>query len=133
MTSFVRPLAGRGDALKALRAALGAYVRQLREARGLTPREAARALGIGYTALSAIENGRNTIPPARYAAFAEVLGVQPAEFAKRVLGLTDPWAHVMLFHPDPEAATADLNKMLGERINVGRRQRATRDGSPGDA
>lgn len=116
MPSFSNPLAGRGSHSQALRGDLGAYIRNLRTDLGMTQTDLAQAVGLEYyTAISAIEVGRNVVPPERYLAFAQALGVDPKTFAKKMLELTNPWLFVLLYSSTPEADTATLNEMFAER------------------
>ncbi len=75
---------------------VGNHVRDLREAAGLTQRELGQATDITNNAVSAIELGRNPIPPERYRAFADALGVDPKEFGEFLLEYTDPWLWELL-------------------------------------
>jgi len=116
MPAFTKPLLGRGDTSTDLKLALGAYVRELRERRGMTQADLAKAVGLRFnTAVSAIEVGRNTIPPERYLDFANALGVNPRTFMRRVLQLTNPWAFALLFSDKPEDGFREVNKRLRAR------------------
>lgn len=122
MPAMTKPMLRRGAAAMELRGELGEYIRGLREARGMTQSDLAAAVGIEYyTAISAIELGRNSLPPERYHDFAKALGVSPKTFMRNVLRLTNPWAHAMLYAEDPGEAVAALNQRLsprfGERMN----------------
>jgi len=89
---------------------LGRYMKALREKAGLTQNGAAKLVGVEYgSGISAIELGRISLPPERYAVFARVYGVPPKELFNTVLKLTNPWGWAMLYEPDPEAAIAKLN------------------------
>lgn len=122
MPAMTKPLLRRGDAANELRRDLGDYVRGLREAQGMTQADLAKAVGIEYyTAISAIEVGRNSLPPERTLAFAEALGVQPKVFGREVLRLTNPWLYALLYSADPKGETKSLNARfdtrLGQRMN----------------
>ena len=120
MAGYSRPLMGRSEAASEYKLALGRYVRGLREKRGMTQADLAKAVGMTYyTAISAIEVGRNTVPPERYLAFARALGVPPQTFMRRVLQLTNPWAAAMLFADDVEQAFASLSTELPTRLVEG--------------
>lgn len=117
MPSIDKPLAGRGRNAAELKAALGAYIRNARVARGMNQAELARAVGMNYyTAISAIEVGRNTVPPERYLAFARALGINPKTFMKNVLRLTNPWAFAMLFAENPTSEFEQINAALETRM-----------------
>jgi transcriptional regulator with XRE-family HTH domain len=75
---------------------VGNHIRDLREAAGLTQRELGQATDITNNAVSAIELGRNPIPPERYRAFADALGVDPKEFGEFLLEYTDRWLYALL-------------------------------------
>jgi transcriptional regulator with XRE-family HTH domain len=88
----------------------------------LTQADLAKALGIEYySAISAIEVGRNSVPPERYADFARCLRVEPKEFIKKILELTNPWAYAMLFLEDPyteiEKIKARFDGRFGQKAN----------------
>ena len=110
-------MSGRGVSSQDYKCALGRYIRQLRNSAGLTQAELAEKLCITYyTSISAIETGRNVVPPERYLEFAQALGVLPKDFGRRVLELTNPWMSVMLFEENPTGAMAELNCALSERL-----------------
>ena len=119
MPAITKPLMGRGDNTADFKHALGRYIRELRQARGMTQAELARAVGMSYyTAISAIEVGRNTVPPERYYEFAEALKVNPRAFMQNVLALTNPWASAMLFSKNPALETKKRSAGLPERFKV---------------
>jgi transcriptional regulator with XRE-family HTH domain len=67
-----------------LRKEAGRWLRELREKRGLSQRELAEKVGAEvYTLISQLEHGRGRIPPDRYLVWAEVLGIEPSELARR--------------------------------------------------
>src|SRR5262245_65650284 len=74
-----------------LRNEAGAWLRALREKRGLSQRELAQKVGAEYyTFISQLENGRGRIPPDRYLAWASALGVEPREFVRELMYHYDP-------------------------------------------
>ena len=84
--------------VQALRKEAGAWLRELRERRGLSQRRLAAQLGSDYyTFVSQLETGRGRIPPDRYEAWAEALGVPPLEFVKNLLRYYDPETYRILF------------------------------------
>ncbi|PWS34043.1 XRE family transcriptional regulator [Falsiroseomonas bella] len=116
MVAMTKPLAGRGETSADYKRDLGLYIRDLRMRRGLTQAELAKAVGMTYyTSISAIEVGRNVVPSERYMAFAEALDVDPRIFGRRVLALTNPWMHAMLFASRPKEEIERLNAVLGQR------------------
>jgi len=95
--TYSHPLTNHPDAAK-LRKEAGAYVRQLRKTAGLTQQQVAKALGLDYyTMVSQMELGKTRVPPDRLFQMAEVLGVEPKVFAKRLLKYYDPYMWQILF------------------------------------
>lgn len=83
-----------------LRQAAGAYLRQLREAAGLTQRALGAALDMEYyTFIAQIESGRGRVPPAQMRDWARVLGVAPRAFAINMMRFYDPLSFELIF-PD---------------------------------
>jgi transcriptional regulator with XRE-family HTH domain len=82
----------RTDKLKPQLREAGRWLRELRAKRGLTQRELARLVGAEYyTIISQLEAGRGRVPPDRYLAWAEAVGVEPRQFAHKLMwyyGLT---------------------------------------------
>lgn len=88
--------------VKQLRQDAGRWLKQLREAKGLSQRDLARLVGVEYyTFISQLESGRGRIPPERYAVWAEALGIDPQVFVKELLRYYDPMTYALLF---PETA-----------------------------
>ena len=74
-----------------LRKDAGNWLRALRERRGLSQRELAKRVGIGYyTLISQLEHGRGRIPPNRYLVWAEALGVEPHQFVRGLTSFYGP-------------------------------------------
>lgn len=81
-----------------LRRAGGRWLRDLREARGLSQRQLASLIGAEYyTFVSQLETGRGRIPPDRYRVWAEAFGVDPAPFVQTLMSFYDPVTHDILF------------------------------------
>jgi transcriptional regulator with XRE-family HTH domain len=109
---------------------MGDFIRTRRESLDLTQVELARAVGMDYpTGISAIEVGRNTVPPERYLAFADALDVQYHPFAREILRCTNPWAHAMLFETEPRSVVAKLNEAMPQRVGRRRRPKVVPDGA----
>ena len=88
-----------------LRQAAGAWMREAREARGISQRELAKILQLDYyTFISQPENGRGRIPPNRYRDWAEALGMDHKIFAKQLLMYYDPVTYEILFADEAVAA-----------------------------
>ena len=96
---------------------LGAWVRQARLAVGLTQQQLADRLGVGFTAISAVENGRNNIPPERYELLAEALGVDKQDFGRLVLRWTNPWLYALLFGDGEHSLKEDLGAIPERLVN----------------
>jgi transcriptional regulator with XRE-family HTH domain len=95
---YSHPQHGADYDVKQLRQDAGRWLRQLREARGLSQRELARIVGLNfYTFISQLESGRGRIPPDRYKAWAEALGVDTQDFVKELLRYYDPITYHYLF------------------------------------
>ena len=98
---YAHPQHNGGESVRRLRQEAGLWLKQLREARGLSQRDLANLVGVDYyTFISQIESGRGRIPPDRYAVFSRSLGVDPAVFVRTILKYYDPVTHELLF-PQP--------------------------------
>lgn len=83
---------------KEQRAALGCWLKELREHQGLSQRDLAAALDLDYyTFISQLENGRGKIPAHRYAEWAVALGQDPRSFVKTLLSYYEPATYKILF------------------------------------
>lgn len=81
-----------------LRQAAGVWLKEMREARGISQRELARILNLEYyTFISQLENGRGRIPADRYRDFAAALGLDEKVFVKTLLMFYDPVSYEILF------------------------------------
>lgn len=87
------------DTVQELRREGGRYVRELREAAGLSQRQLAAKVGIEfYTFVSQIENGRGRIPPDSYRTWAETLEIEPCAFVRALMRFYDPVTYTILFN-----------------------------------
>lgn len=87
-----------------LREECGVWLRQKREAAGISQRELARQLGFDYYSfISQIESGKGRVPTDQIAAWAKLVNVEPRVFARTVLKYYDPINHQLLFG-DAEAS-----------------------------
>ena len=78
----------------------GAYIKKLRLAHDpkLTQRALADKLNLSYyTFISQVETGTARVPPESQVAWAKALGVDPQEFAKKLLSCYDPHTYKALF------------------------------------
>jgi len=84
-----------------LRQAGGRWLKELREAAGLSQRELAAEIGAEYyTFVSQLETGRARVPPDQYRGLARALGVEPSDFVRELLRFYDPVTHLLLFGSD---------------------------------
>jgi len=84
-----------------LRHAVGVWLKELREASGLSQRDLANRLDLEYyTFISQLENGRGRIPANRYRDWAQALNVDEKTFVKRLLSYYDPVTYEILFQSD---------------------------------
>ena len=93
---------------------VGARVRRERLRKGFTQAEVAKQLGVFHTAISAIEIGRNSVPPERYKELGDLLGINRREWGKFLLRETDPWIYELIYGED-EALREKL-KRIPERV-----------------
>jgi transcriptional regulator with XRE-family HTH domain len=81
-----------------LRQQAGRWLKELREARGLSQRGLAEKVGAEYyTFISQLEAGRGRIPPDRYLDWAGALGVDPKTFVRTLLRYYDPVTYSIIF------------------------------------
>lgn len=86
------------EAVKRLRREGGVWLKGLRERAKLSQRGLAERVGADYyTFISQLENGRGRIPPDRYQAWAEALGLEPRQFVRDLMRFYDPVTHAILF------------------------------------
>jgi transcriptional regulator with XRE-family HTH domain len=80
-----------------LTAAGGAWLKQLREAKGMSQAELCSALGMKYRyQISHIEIGRSHLAPGYFEAYAESVGMEPREFVKKLLSFYSPLVYALL-------------------------------------
>lgn len=76
----------------------GAWLKQLRENAGLTQMALANRLGFKYYAfVSQVETGFSRVPTEKLEAWAAMLKVDSAEFAKRLISFYEPELHRLLY------------------------------------
>ena len=76
----------------------GRWLKEQREAAGLSQRQLASKVGADYyTFISQLETGRGRIPPDRYRDWAAALGVPPQPFVRSLLRFYDPITFDILF------------------------------------
>jgi transcriptional regulator with XRE-family HTH domain len=89
---------------------VGRYLAQRRLEVDLTQEGLGRLVGMRPSAVSAIELGRNPIPPERYRDFADALGLKHKEFGEFLLEWTDPWLFALIYG-DRRAAKHHLDEI----------------------
>ena len=77
--------------------------------------------------VSGIECGTQTVPPDRQRQFADVLQVEPYEFAKKILRYQDPWTYAILFGFEGEPELRVEIASAPERLNIRRGPRIKRE------
>ncbi|MEX0590460.1 MAG: helix-turn-helix transcriptional regulator [Xanthobacteraceae bacterium] len=83
---------------KQLKKEAGTWLKELRQRAGLSQIELAGRLELKYyTFISQIETGYGRVPTESMEAWANALGVKPAEFARRLLSFYDPDLYKLLF------------------------------------
>lgn len=87
---------------------IGQFLCDRRRELGLTQKALAYALGIGNTAVSAIETGRNTPAPSKYDALADLLEIDRKDFANFLLRYTNPHLYALLYGRHDATLQADL-------------------------
>lgn len=91
---------------KEQRAALGVWLKELREEQQLSQRELADRLSLDYyTFISQLENGRGRIPVHRYAEWAAALGKDKRAFVRKLLYYYEPTTYRILFDDPVEIET----------------------------
>jgi transcriptional regulator with XRE-family HTH domain len=101
---YTNPQRNTSDTLE-LRREAGRWLKECREARGLSQRQLADKVGTDYyTFISQLETGRGRIPPDKYRAWAEALGLEVREFVLTLLPFYDPVTYEILF---PETSDSE--------------------------
>lgn len=74
-----------------LTAEAGAWLKSLREQRGISQAEMVQILGYKYRSdISLLENGKSYLPPRLLRAYAEAVGLEPRAFVKQLLSYYAP-------------------------------------------
>lgn len=95
--TYSHPLHGAAHAAK-LRKKAGAYLRNLREAEGLTQIEVSEKVGFRYSQMvGQIETGRVRLPPDKYVDYANALKIDPRKMVTRLLWFYDPYTAAVIF------------------------------------
>lgn len=81
-----------------LRRGAGRWLKERREACGLSQRQLAEKVGTDYyTFISQLETGRGRIPPDKYKIWAAALDMSAREFVLALLPFYDPVTYEILF------------------------------------
>ena len=82
----------------------GAWLRHRRETVGLSQRELAECVEVGYyTFVSQIEAGRGRIPAERYRIWADALKMDGKEFVRNIMAFYEPTTYQILFSDEERA------------------------------
>ena len=88
----------RAAVTKSLRQEAGRWLKAGREAAGLTQAELAARVGLRcYTFVSQVESGLGRVPIETQGAWAQAIGLDPAEFARTLLRYYEPELFRLLF------------------------------------
>lgn len=89
---------------KIMRKRFGAWLKESREAAGLTQLDLAILLDYAYpTTISQIERGASALPPGELHRWAEAIRVAPKKLAEKHLYFTEPFLYMALYGTDPYA------------------------------
>ena len=89
----------------------GNWLRALRERRGLSQRELAKRVGIGYyTLIAQLEHGRGRIPSSQYLVWAQALGIELDEFIRGLTSFFGPGTS--LFYESASAISTSWHRVL---------------------
>ena len=92
------------DESGALRREAGIWLKERREAAGLSQRELAARSGFEYyTFISQLESGRGRVPPDRYESYAKAVDTPAREFAVAMLRFYEPVVYKLIFGEVQEA------------------------------
>lgn len=91
-----------------LRKRAGRWLKEQREARGLSQRQLAEKVGADcYTFISQLETGRGRVPPDKYWVWSKALGLNPRDFVLALMPYYDPVTYAILFpSSEPQRAEA---------------------------
>ncbi|MCK5908937.1 MAG: helix-turn-helix transcriptional regulator [Caulobacter sp.] len=79
----------------------GRWLKEAREAAGLSQRQLAAKVGADYyTFISQLETGRGRIPPDRYRDWARALNVPERTFVRELMRFYDPITYDILFNEE---------------------------------
>ena len=93
------------------RKTIGNRIRNLRIEKGLTQRELGDLIDLTPTGLSALELGRSSVSPERYAHLADVFKLSRTDWGKWLLRYTDPYLYALMFGDTDPKLREDLNAL----------------------
>ena len=94
----------------------GQWLKELREARGLSQRQLAYKVGVEYyTFISQLECGHGRIPPDRYRMWAAALDIEASYFVRLLMHFYDPVTYQILFDGDETSAIQQTVPPWGKR------------------
>lgn len=118
MARITKPMMDRGgvdslgsDLAYQYRRIIGGRVRQMRLGADMTQRQLADLLGVGETAVSALELGRSVVSPERYAQLADLFRLDRAEWGKWLLRYTDPFLYALIYGEQDAHLREDLESL----------------------
>jgi len=131
MAQIVRPMAARGrssdgqggvsyagrDIGYEYRREFGALLRDRRLSLGLTQQEVGNDLGVGFSAISAIENGRIALAADKAEALAEILKMDREEMGRLYLRWSNPWVYKMIYNSRDRRLLEDISS-IPSRVGV---------------
>ena len=107
----------KSDDAKRLRKVAGQWLKSKRTIAGITQKELANRVGLEYyTFVSQIEGGQGRVPSNLYPVWAQSLGLDVKDFAKKMLEFYDPHTHRALGFAPTEAET---NHALEDPSSIG--------------
>jgi transcriptional regulator with XRE-family HTH domain len=131
MASIVRPMSARSRAADGkggvtyagrdigyeYRREFGAFLRSRRLDLGLTQQEVGEALGVGFSAVSALENGRIALAADKAEAMAEILKIDKEEMGRLYLRWSNPWVYKMIYNSRDRRLLDDIAS-IPSRVGV---------------
>jgi transcriptional regulator with XRE-family HTH domain len=131
--SVAKTLMSHGEFGAKMRREQGAYLASLRKNANLTQAEVARALGFMWPAVVGdTEQGRSSLAPEHYVAYARLVGVDPKEFVQTILRWHNPWAWAVLFGGGDTAALQKSTQEIVDKPTQSRdNEKAPKTHAPG--
>ena len=99
---------GSNDLAYQYRRTIGFRVRDMRLQAEMTQRELGDKLGMGETAVSALELGRSSVSPERYEQLAKLFNLDRTEWGQWLLRYTDPYLYALIYGAEDKELQNDL-------------------------